>query len=323
MSRPVNIRTLDLNLLLTFTAVMSERQVSRAATLLGKSQSAVSHALSRLRYALDDDLFVRTPSGMVPTAKAEELNMTISKCLGEIENALRANSAFDPFNCDKTFKLGIVDYHAANLLPPLIEILAAEAPNINLNVYHISVKDPPEAQDKMLDCAVMGPVRNLPTRFRTRELMYERFICAASWSNRSISDAISLEDYLGLSHLQVSTDGSSGGIVDRELAKMGLSRRVFAIIPYYLLAPYLIRSSELVVTMSEGALRNFVQPGQVRLFTPPLDLPAIPVTMVYNRETEDDPARRWFRSVVERTCELAGKGSFYESSPVPSPEAAI
>lgn len=106
-------------------------------------------------------------------------------------------------------------------------------------------------------------------------------------------------------------DGSSEGLVDKELAKKGLSRRVFAVIPYYLLASYLLQSSELVVTVSEGALRNFIRNDRVKLFAPPLDLPDIPVSMVYGRDLADDPAQVWFRSVIEKSYESEAKDHFF------------
>src|SRR5579864_5832238 len=100
----MRLRNLDLNLLLVFDAVLRERSVVRAADALAVSQPAVSHALNRLRHALKDKLFVRTPSGMVPTPRAEELALPVRKALDDLQLAVEGNS-FDPASADRRFTI--------------------------------------------------------------------------------------------------------------------------------------------------------------------------------------------------------------------------
>src|SRR6202043_4199039 len=118
----MNWGPIDLNLLVVFDAVMQERNVTRAGERIGLSQPAMSHALSRLRYMLKDDLFVRTPEGMVPTPRAEMLAQPLRNALSEMQLALEP-AAFDPAASDRRFSIAVNNYAAVVLVAPLVAVV--------------------------------------------------------------------------------------------------------------------------------------------------------------------------------------------------------
>src|SRR5262245_6008209 len=115
----MNFRTLDLNLLRVFDAVMAEGSLTRAADILSLSQSAVSHALQRLRAAVGDELVMRTAYGVVPTARAQALWPTVRTALGQLQQAV-APGQFEPRTDPANFRLAMADATAATWLPPLV-----------------------------------------------------------------------------------------------------------------------------------------------------------------------------------------------------------
>src|SRR6266849_462632 len=129
----MNWGVIDLNLLIVFDAVMQERNVTRAGQKIGLSQPAMSHALNRLRYMLKDELFVRTPEGMVPTARAETLAQPLRNALSEMQLALEPGM-FEPATSDRRFTLAISNYAAIVLAPPLAAAVSAAAPSVRLDL---------------------------------------------------------------------------------------------------------------------------------------------------------------------------------------------
>src|SRR6202521_1656307 len=129
----MNWGAFDLNLLIVFDAVMQGRSVTRAGSRIGLSQPAMSHALNRLRHMLKDDLFVRTPEGMVPTPRAEILAQPLRNALSEMQLALEP-AAFDPASSDRRFVLTLNNYAAVVIASPLVAAVSAAAPAVRLDI---------------------------------------------------------------------------------------------------------------------------------------------------------------------------------------------
>lgn len=136
----MDIGGFDLNLLKAFDALYAERHVTRAGTRVGLSQSAMSGCLTRLRELLEDELFVRTPAGMQPTPRAQDLSGPISDALRLLRVALQAD-AFDPAAADFTVTIAMTDYAAFVLLPPLMTRLSVQAPLVDVRVSGIFGRD--------------------------------------------------------------------------------------------------------------------------------------------------------------------------------------
>src|SRR5271170_3883676 len=150
----MNWGAFDLNLLIVFDAVMQERSVTRAGSRIGLSQPAMSHALTRLRHMLKDDLFVRTPDGMVPTPRAEALAGPLRAALRDMQLALEPES-FAPQTATRRFVVAANNYAAVVLVPHLLMHASDAAPGVRLVVRPTGTLNVPEMLDRgELDLAI-------------------------------------------------------------------------------------------------------------------------------------------------------------------------
>lgn len=296
---PVDIDSVDLNLLKAFDALYAERHVTRAGLRIGLSQSAMSGALTRLRDLLDDELFVRTPSGMQPTPRADDLAGPVVDALRLIRGALRADG-FDPATADQAFTIAMSDYAAFVLLPPLLARLRVEAPHIDIRVRGIFGRD--EALELLdsgeANLAIGFPVES-SARILVRPLFRETFTCIARHGHAAFAVDASLKTFAAATHLLISPEGDRSGLVDRELAKLGFERRVSLSLPQFLVAPFVIARTDLVATLASRIARQFAEIGAgIALHQPPIDLPDWQITMMWHRRAEAHAANAWLRDII-------------------------
>ncbi len=302
----MDIGGVDLNLLKAFDALYSERHVTRAGSRIGLSQSAMSGALIRLRALLDDELFVRTASGMQPTPRADDLAGPVSDALRLIRGALRADG-FDPSTAGQAFTIAMSDYAAFVLLPPLLARLATAAPHIDVRVRGIFGRD--EALE-LLDSGeanlAIGFPADTPARILTCPLIEEEFTCIARPGHAAFADGAGLEAFAAATHLLVSPEGDHMGLVDRELAKRGFERRVSLSLPQFLVAPFVIAETDMVATLAARVARRFAQIGTgIALHRPPIALPGWRILMMWHRRTDSHAANAWLRVIVAEVAASA------------------
>src|SRR5215813_814616 len=185
MLHEIDLSPVDLNLLVLFEAVLRDRHVGKAAARLHLSASAVSHGLGRLRRLLGDPLFLRTPRGVVPTARALDLAAPIAQVLAGARGVLSTATPFDPRKSTRDFTLGAPDGASSIFLPPLLERLRREAPGVNVRLRQLL---PPEGgldstawepvfdllDGRALDLAI-APFGKVPARFTADTLREEGF----------------------------------------------------------------------------------------------------------------------------------------------------
>lgn len=170
--------TIDLNLLKTFDALMEHRSVTRAAQHLGVTQSAVSHALGRLRRTLDDPLLLRGPTGLQPTARAEEMANGVKRGLIQLGDAL-SRPAFDPRTTQRNVTIAAGAYFCALLIPSLVDLVRKEAPGITVRIVPVAEKLPVLLDRGALDLA-LGGTTELPIRFVVEPLYREKMVWIAA-----------------------------------------------------------------------------------------------------------------------------------------------
>ena len=302
----MNYRRLDLNLLPLFESLLSERHVSRAAARSGISQPAMSHALSRLRRMLDDPILIRGKSGMQPTPAALRLAPLVRDILTRAEALAGRTGAFEPQTCDRTFILGTTDYAASRLLPAIGAEMSTVAPKARLVVRHIGRSEGIRAVESGDVDIAIGTFPGAH-RLRSQILSEERYLCAVWKGNQQVKTRISLAQYLKLSHVLVEARGDPEGVVDFELNRRNLRRHIVCVVPYFLMAPALIRGTDLILTLSEGVLRDQIDSAELKLMPPPLSLPKSRIELLWHERDEKDAAMRWFRGIVVKNP-TAGKG---------------
>jgi DNA-binding transcriptional LysR family regulator len=301
----VHLRRLDLNLLLVFDAIMNERSATRAGGRLHLTQGAVSHALQRLRRALEDELFVRTKEGMLPTARALELAGPVQEALSRL-NAALSPLEFNPAVSAHTFRIASTDYFATLMLPKLIRRVEAEAPHVDLRVLpHVMSNVGELLENHEIEFAV-GFFKNslrdmLPHHCDWTELTEDHFMCVMRKDHPLARSRLTTETYLAASHLLFSLTGQPSSSVDRLLGEAGLKRRIGVAISNYLAAPLLLESSNMIMTVPSRMAHLYSEKFDLHLAKMPISLPAVPTQLIWNSRLNRHAAHVWLRSLIIET----------------------
>jgi DNA-binding transcriptional LysR family regulator len=259
MLNQIDLSRADLNLLVLFEVVLEERHVGRAAERLSLSASAVSHGLGRLRRLLNDPLFLRTPKGVVPTARAIELAQPIADILARIRDVVAAAEPFDPATSKRRFTLGAPDAVSAVVLPPLLAKLRRAAAGIDIGMRQLL--PPPggvaperawlpaleDLEARAVDVAIV-PLSDVPSRFVAQTLYDEEFVVAMR-TGHSFAQDPTLDRFCGMSHLLVSLTGDAHGFVDDALARQGRMRRIELTVPNFMMALAILADTDLIAAL--------------------------------------------------------------------------
>jgi DNA-binding transcriptional LysR family regulator len=283
-----------------FDALMSERNVTRAAARVGVSQPAMSATLSRLRKLFGDPLFLRSAGGLLPTARARDLAEPLSQALGQIESTLVKRPVFVPETATITFTLGLSDYPAFVLLPSLLEALEERAPGASLIVHAFNARD--EAVDLLdtgtIDAAVGVPPTHTDGRILTRAVLRDEFVTIVSKDNPMARRGMDLKTYLALSHVLVSPEGDRHGVVDQALAQRGKKRSLALTVPQMFAAPAVIGRTHMTATVMKRVALNSAASRRLVLFPPPIALPEVVFDLIWHRRSDSHPGQQWFRSLL-------------------------
>lgn len=295
----MNLAGVDLNLLVVFDALMTERHVTRAGQRIGLSQPAMSAALNRLRSLTNDELFVRQIDGMRPTARAEELAAPIRRALDEIDTALDPRS-FVPERSEHSFRITMNDFAASVVLPPLVERLAKLAPGIDLRVLPANDERAIELLDRNRIDMAIGAFANAPSAQFDLEILFDSsFACVVSAAHELAGrSAVSLQEFADLPHLLFSQDGDATGFVDAVLAKEGLSRRVAITVPHFLVAPFVLARSNMVATLPRRLIERFGAAAGLAVIEVPVALPTFPCTLLWERRAGSAAPHAWLRNQI-------------------------
>jgi DNA-binding transcriptional LysR family regulator len=300
------LSAVDMNLLVVLRALLAERHVTRAAARVGLSQSATSHALARLRDLYGDPLLVRSGRELELTPRAQRLLPTLERGLSDLKAALAGEPGFEPATARRAFTLGLVDYLQTILLGPLLRTLEREAPNIDLTLVNVPNLEE-EAMAGSLDLAVTLSSKQ-PTLV-TQELFDDGFVCLLRRGHPAAGPKLSMQTYLTLRHVVVAPSGTSGSLVDTELERRGLSRRVALRISNFLVAPLVVRDTDFISTMPTRLALRLAAPYGLRVMPAPLELRRFGMAMMWHPRLEHDPAQVWLRGLVARVSrEIAGEG---------------
>jgi DNA-binding transcriptional LysR family regulator len=293
----MDIRAVDLNLLKAFDALIRERAVTRAAVRVGLSQPAMSHALSRLRTLFADDLFVRTPNRMEPTARAREIAPLVSAAIEHIEAALNLGVEFDPTMSAGIYTAGMAEYAEVALVGRLAKAFAEKAPKATLRLTPVTGAEAAEQLDRGAIDVAVAHLRGLPGHLAPMMLLRDPFVLVLRHGHPQAGRPLSLEAYAALGHVLVSPRGDTSGAVDRALADFGLQRRIALLVATYLALPAVLAESNLVATVPRRTARQIAAMAGVEIMPLAIDL-SVPVSMAWHRRAASEPAQIWFRSLL-------------------------
>jgi DNA-binding transcriptional LysR family regulator len=322
-----SLNRLDLNLLRIFDAVMEERSVLRAAQRICLSQSAVSHALARLREMLGDELFIRTTTGMQPTARALAMAPLIREAWLSLETAIGAPK-FEPRHSTRRFTIAASDFATLVILPHLLSLLRSEAPFVDLVVRPDSRIDLTEQIDLGQIDAAIGTFSDLPGRFRSCSLFHYDDVLIANSAQR-LSE-LSLEKLSELSIAIVSSHGEHEGMANGFVSERGLARRsemydraaleqafsgwtksprLAVSLPHFLALPSLLDGDDLAAIVPRPLAKLLARMPSLSLHELPYKSSQVDVDVLWHERNSTDAAQKWLREMLRRSAELLQSGT--------------
>lgn len=304
----MNIKSIDLNLLVYLDVLLRLRNVTRAAESLGISQPAMSNGLRRLRTLFSDPLLVRTSNGMDPTERALALQPLVREIVASVERAVEPDKGFDSSRSDRVFRISVSDYGESTLMPHLLRRMRSDAPNITLDILTPSDVSHEDVERGNVDM-VINRFDDLPQSFHQRIIWRDSFSCLVSHHN-PILHHFDLDSYLEASHVWVSKTGMGIGVgvepsavqklgwVDDALAKLGKTRRIRVFTRHYQAAMQLAELRDLVVTVPTKAANLLRDDPGIMILSPPFEIPEIELKMAWSPLLQHNPAHRWLRRLI-------------------------
>ena len=296
----MDIRSLDLNLLVVFDAMLKHKNVTKAAEAIKLSQPAMSAAIARLRALFDDPLFVRTGAGMVPTPIAQALSPSIRLVVQTIQIEILLPRSFDPSRSDRTFTLVTPDIAEVNFLPRLLLKLAEKSPHINLKTLAM----PREAAANSLETGsadmAIGYFPDLHRAgFFQQKLITSSHVCLVQKKHPDVGEKLSMTQFIEASHVVVKPDGREH-VFEQFLQSKGIKRRVVVELSHFMSLLPIIETSNFIATVPKDLANFFVRHGEVRYVPTPMKSPTIDVHLFWHQRFHKDSAHIWLRDVINQ-----------------------
>ena len=294
----MQLRDIDLNLLVIFNQLMIDKRVSAVAETLSITQPAVSNALKRLRVLLKDELFLRTSRGMEPTPFALQLAEPVDYALGTIHSALNQQTSFDPATSTRTFTMAVTDIGDIYFLPALLKEVMRTAPQLRISTVRnnaVSLRENLEVGK--VDLAI-GLLPQLQGGFFQRHLFKNRYVCMFRREHPAASQPMTQDLFQSLEHVVVIAAGTGHGEVDTILDRAGIVRRIRAVVPHFTAVGHILQSSDMVATVQERFAIHCTQPFDLVYVPHPAPLPDIAIKMFWHAKYHQDPANRWLRQLL-------------------------
>ena len=295
---------IDFNLLTALEALLAEGTVAGAARRLGLSESAMSRTLARLRAATGDPILVRAGRDMVPTPRAEELRRRVGELTQAVRGVLQpAGEAFDPASLDRIFTIRANESFAETFGARLVAAAAESAPGVRLNFTPKPDKSIEPLREGLIDLDVGVLGGEAGPEVRIQALFRDRFVGVARDRHPLFDAEITPERFAGFGHVVSSRRGHREGPVDAGLAKLGITRRVAAVVQSFPAALAIVCRSDLLSVAPEAYLLAVSEfRNDLRIFPLPVETAPITISQMWHPRMEADPAHRWLRGLILETC---------------------
>ncbi|SFI14528.1 LysR family transcriptional regulator [Albimonas pacifica] len=315
------LKTFDMNLFLVFHVLMEERSVTRAGDRLGRTQSAISNALKRLRLRFDDPLFVRTPDGLAPTPRAEELHRDVERLIGFGETCLERASEFDPMTSTRVFRLGAPDRLGLPVFLPFLETMRRLAPGLEFDIRATDQDHALRLVESQEIDAALGTFASLPSVVNRRGLYEEKLVCLVRPGHPVTQppQPVDLHRLLDFHHVVVRSGGARIAVFDANLERLGLERKLAAALGSFTLVPSLLRDSDLVGVFTMRTATYMAENYGLVTLPLPIEIEPIPHGLIWHRRMDADRGHAWVREQLLAHC--AGPSIDPVEPPTGSPRA--
>lgn len=301
----IDLRRFDLNLLVVFDALMIEKNVTKAAERVFVSQSAVSHALKRLRALLDDPLLVKTEHGMKPTPRALSLEVPIRSALNQIQKNMLSADPFDPLSSRASFVISCSEYFECILFPILAERLAKIAPHMTIGIDVLPSRIPESrlTSGEVDFVVAFDHPEDLSTRLQVQPLLQDTLACAARKDHPTVGDSISLEQLSNVIHVYNSEFQSDirfktselPGQMDQWFEKHKITRQIAVITAAYFAVALITTRTDHVIVIPRRVADKMVEFFNIKTVTLLESLPSVTYNLIWHPLYEHEPSHNWFR----------------------------
>jgi DNA-binding transcriptional LysR family regulator len=288
----------DLNLLRVFMAIWDLRSLTAAGERLGLTQSAVSHALRRLRTLFEDPLFVRTPAGMVPTDAAVRLYPPLAQAFGIINVAVQQLAKFDPATAERVFRVSMSDMSEFYFLPPLLAMLDGTAHGIRIEITNVPVESVSAAMRSGNIDLALGYVPGLDAGCVSKTLFVDEHVCVVRAGHPLRKLKPTKEDLAGLRYVYASTNATGHRMVEQWLEELNLKRDVVLRLPHFVVAPEIVMNTDLAVIFPKSIAQRFNRNKAFRILPLPFSLPPIEIQVHSHAQFSADPGIAWLRDAI-------------------------
>jgi DNA-binding transcriptional LysR family regulator len=297
----MNLRHVDLNLLVVLDALLSEHGATAAAQRLGINQSSVSTALGRLRELFNDELFVKRPHGMEPTQRALDLQEPLKSLMRSLRDDILSQSTFDPARSDRTFVLVTGELGQLVFLHRILARIREAAPKVNVRVLPVASADRQEALEKGLADLAVGYFPAFSGSDLYQQLLYmsQPMVCVARAGHPALLDGqLTAEKFARLEHAVVGTEGHHPQIYEPVLKRHGIERRIVVDLPGFAGTSALISGSDLIAIVPAALAQIYCADRKLVAYPSPFELPSCDVKQFWHRKAHADPAVSWLRALI-------------------------
>jgi DNA-binding transcriptional LysR family regulator len=288
---------LDLEWLAVFDEIYKTGSVSKAADRLGMAQAAASTMLNKLRAHFDDRLFARTAQGMQPTPYAQRLCIHVREVLSQLDQARGSRGGFDPGEAQRTFRICMTDISEVVLLPRLLDHLRRSAPGVHIETEIISTDSGRRLEDGEVDLAV-GFMPQLDAGFYQQTLFAQNFVCLVARDHPRIGARLTLKRFEGEAHAVISSSGTGHAIIDKTIARLGLTRNVVVRLSSFLSVARIVAHTELIVIVPRILGEVLVTQEPVKMMDPPFALSTYAVKQHWHERFHADAGNAWLRRTL-------------------------
>ena len=292
----MNLQTLDLNLLKVFEALAEERSATKAGDRVGLTQSSVSNALNRLRQVFSDELFIRTPQGMQPTPRAEQLEGPIRFALAHLRDALASPTEFDLASATGEIRISSVDYLVASLATKLASAVTESARNVDLRFIPLDKATMFSDLDSDRVDLVISSFVDPPKRLLSRLFMHDRLKCLGRVGHPAFDGGLTIERYASYPHILISRKPDNRDMLDSIMTERGFRRRVGMTVGHIQSVPAMLAQTDYLATIPVLAEPALTALGTCETVPLPFDMPAWPIDMIWSRRADSDPLQAWARA---------------------------
>jgi len=293
----VNLKDIDLNLLVALEVLLEECNVTNSAVRLDVSQPTMSRTLARLRETFSDPLLVRVAKGYERTARADELLGTLRSALSEVRRTF-AEQIFDPATATGLFRISSLDYPEVAILPKLMRAVRFEAPGLQIVVVQKSIQSIEEIVDGKADLSIGLMPSSLPKHCFVQKLYEDDYVCVMHRSHPLANSKLTLDGYLSYPHSIIDTGKTPGSFLDDVLAQRGLSREIVKRSPHFVASLLSIGETDLLQTAPRRLAAPLLKSADLVMRDLPFEMKPVVLSQLWHARNNRSPVHRWFREQI-------------------------